>query len=114
MKRFFEGVRRLPAYLAVLRPCFFIALIIVYLPLTASCDKIWGNSLLANLFVEYGFWKAFWFGFPLFGAVWALCLPRVSCWTSRAIARSVSNIQSNAGSSTPANRSAPLRCRLSA
>jgi hypothetical protein len=74
MKRFFEWLRRLPVYFAVLRPSFFIALIIVYLPLTASCDKIWGNSMLANLFVEYDFSKAFWFAFPLFGAVWALML----------------------------------------
>jgi hypothetical protein len=30
--------------------------------------------MLANLFVEYNFWKAFWFAFALSGSVWALML----------------------------------------
>lgn len=62
------------AYFSVLRPSFIFGAIIVYLPLTALGDWMPGNSMLANLFVEYGFWKAFWFGFALLGAVWALML----------------------------------------
>jgi hypothetical protein len=60
--------------LAVLRPSVFIALLIVYLPLTAATDSMPGNSMLANLFVEYDFWKAFCFAFALSGSVWALML----------------------------------------
>jgi hypothetical protein len=52
----------------------FIALLIVYLPLTAAADGMPGNSMLANLFVEYDFWKAFCFAFALSGSVWALML----------------------------------------
>ena len=43
--RIIRGIRRVPGgfrhlliYLAVLRPCFFIAIVIVYLPLTAARD----------------------------------------------------------------------------
>ena len=68
------GLRHLFIYFAVLRPCFFIAFIIVYLPLTAAADWVPGNSMLANLFVDYGFVKAFWFAFALSGSVWALML----------------------------------------
>ncbi len=70
-------IRRLFIFFAVLRPCFFIAFVIVYLPLTAMADWVPGNSMLANLFVDYDFMKAFWFGFALSGAVWALML--VTC-----------------------------------
>ena len=69
-----EGLRRLFIYIAVLRPCFFIAFVIVYLPLTAAADWVPGNSMLANLFVDYDFTKAFWFAFALSGSVWALML----------------------------------------
>jgi hypothetical protein len=51
-----------------------MALLIVYLPLTAAADGMPGNSMLANLFVEYDFWKAFCFAFALSGSVWALML----------------------------------------
>jgi hypothetical protein len=76
MKRlnFLERLRRLLIYFAVLRPSFFIAFIIIYLPLTAIGEGMPGNSMLANLFVDYDFVKAFWFAFALFGAVWALML----------------------------------------
>ena len=67
-------IRRLFIYFAVLRPCFLIGSIIVYLPLTAIADGMPGNSMLANLFVDYDFAKAFWFGFAVSGAVWALML----------------------------------------
>jgi hypothetical protein len=70
--------RRLGIYFAVLRPCFLIALIILYLPLTAA-DWMYGNSMLGNLFVDYDLKKAFWFGFAVSGAVWALML--TSCLT---------------------------------
>jgi hypothetical protein len=66
--------RRLLIYFAVLRPSFLIALVIVYLPLTAAADGVPGNLMLANLFVDYDFAKAFWFAFALSGAVWALML----------------------------------------
>jgi hypothetical protein len=69
-----ERVRRLFVYFAVLRPCFLIGFIIIYLPLTAAADWVPGNSMLANLFVDYDFTKAFWFGFAESGAVWALML----------------------------------------
>jgi uncharacterized membrane protein YjdF len=67
-------LRRLFIYFAVLRPSFFIAFVIVYLPLTAAADWVPGNSMLANLFVDYDFMKAFWFAFALSGSVWALML----------------------------------------
>lgn len=67
-------IRRLFIYFAVLRPCFLIASVILYLPLTAAADWVPGNAMLANLFVDYDFMKAFWFGFAVFGAVWALML----------------------------------------
>lgn len=69
-----EGLRRLFIYFAVLRPCFLIAFVIVYLPLTAAADWVPGNSMLANLFVDYDFMKTFWFAFALSGSVWALML----------------------------------------
>jgi hypothetical protein len=69
-----EGLRRLFIYFAVLRPSIFFAIGIVYLPLTAAADSMPGNSMLANLFVDYDFVKAFWFAFALSGAVWALML----------------------------------------
>jgi hypothetical protein len=69
-----EGLRRLLVYFAVLRPSFLIAIIIVYLPITAGADWVPGNLMLANLFVDYDFAKAFWFAFALSGAVWALML----------------------------------------
>ena len=69
-----EGLRRWFIYFAVLRPCFFIGFVIVYLPLTAAADWVPGNSMLANLFVDYDFMKAFWFAFALSGSVWALML----------------------------------------
>ena len=69
-----DRLHRALAYFSVLRPSFIFGLIIVYLPLTAAADWVPGNSMLANLFVEYGFWKAFWFSFAFFGAVWALML----------------------------------------
>ena len=79
--RIIRGIRRVPGgfrhlliYLAVLRPCFFIAIVIVYLPLTAARDWMPLNGMLGNLFVEYNFKKAFWFAFALSGAVWALML----------------------------------------
>jgi hypothetical protein len=68
------ALRRLFIYFAVLRPCFLIAFIIIYLPLTAAADGVPGNSMLANLFVDYDLPKAFWFAFALSGAVWALML----------------------------------------
>jgi hypothetical protein len=67
-------LRRFFIYFAVLRPCFLIAFVIVYLPLTAAADWVPGNSMLANLFVDYDFMKAFWFTFALSGSVWALML----------------------------------------
>jgi hypothetical protein len=67
-------LHRALAYFSVLRPSFIFGAIIVYLPLTAVHENVPGNSMLANLFVEYGFWKSFWFGFAFFGAVWALML----------------------------------------
>ena len=67
-------LRRFFIFLAVLRPCFFIGFVIVYLPLTAAADWVPGNSMLANLFVDYDFMKAFWFAFALSGSVWALML----------------------------------------
>jgi hypothetical protein len=70
----FRWFRRQFIYLAVLRPSFFIAFIIIYLPLTAAADWVYGNSMLGNLFVDYDIKKAFWFGFALWGAVWALML----------------------------------------
>ena len=69
-----ERLRRVFVYFAVLRPSYFFGFLIIYLPLTAAAEWIPGNSLLANLFVEYGLWKGFWFGFALSGAVWALML----------------------------------------
>ena len=69
-----DRLHRALAYFSVLRPSFIFGLIIVYLPLTAAADWVPGNSMLANLFVDYGFWKAFWFSFAFFGAVWALML----------------------------------------
>jgi hypothetical protein len=69
-----QGLKRQLIYLAVLRPSFFFALIIVYLPVTAAADWVPGNSMLANLLVEYDFWKAFCFAFALSGTVWALML----------------------------------------
>src|SRR6266508_1037895 len=67
-------IRRVFIYFAVLRPCFLMGSIIIYLPLTAIADWMPGNSMLANLFVDYDFAKAFWFGFAASGAVWALML----------------------------------------
>ena len=72
--RILRRIRRGLIYVAVLRPCFLIAVVIVYLPLTAIGDWVSGNSMLANLFVDYDFKKAFWFAFALSGAVWALML----------------------------------------
>jgi len=72
--RILRGIGRLLIYVAVLRPCFLIAVVIVYLPLTAAGDWMPGNSMLGNLFVEYDFKKSFWFAFALSGAVWALML----------------------------------------
>ena len=66
-----EKFRRGFVYFAVLRPSFIFGAIIVYLPLTAYHEQVPGSAMLANLFVEYDFWKGFWFGFALFGAVWA-------------------------------------------
>lgn len=69
-----ERLHRALAYFAVLRPSFIFGAVMVYLPLTAVHPSVPGSSMLANLFVEYGFWKGFWFGFALFGSVWALML----------------------------------------
>ena len=68
------GVRHLFIYMAVLRPCLLIGVVIIYLPLTAISDRMYFNSMLANLFVDYDSSEAFWFGLALFGAVWALML----------------------------------------
>jgi hypothetical protein len=67
-------LRRWFIYFAVLRPSFFIAFIIIYLPLTAVSNRMYFNSMLANLFVDYDLSEAFWFALALFGAVWALML----------------------------------------
>src|SRR4051812_14723489 len=61
-------------FIALLRPSFFIGFLIIYLPLTAASDRMYFSSMLGNLFVDYDFWKAFWFSLALFGAVWALML----------------------------------------
>src|ERR687896_1806263 len=74
MKLAGKKLRSLFIYFAVLRPSFLIAFIIVYLPLTAAGNWVPGNSMLANLFADYDFLKAFWFAFALSGAVWALML----------------------------------------
>jgi hypothetical protein len=74
LKRILRWFRRLGIYFAVLRPCYLIAFVIVYLPLTAASDRMYFNSMLANLFVDYDFLKASWFALALFGAVWALML----------------------------------------
>jgi hypothetical protein len=74
IKKFLTGGRRLAIYFAVLRPSFLIGFIIIYLPLTAAGDGVPGHSMLANLFADYDFSKAFWFAFALSGAVWALML----------------------------------------
>jgi hypothetical protein len=69
------GVRvrlwRFVGYFAALRPIFVLGLIVTCLPLT-TIPRVLAGTMLGNLFVEYGFWQAFWFGAVLFGAVWAL------------------------------------------
>ena len=71
--RILRGISRVPVYMAVLRPSLLIAVVIVYLPLTAI-ESVSGNSMFGNLFVDYDFKKAFYFGLALSGAVWALML----------------------------------------
>lgn len=69
-----EWIRRRLVYFAVLRPSYIFGLIVFCLPLTAMHERVPGNSMLGNLFVEYHFGDGFWFGLALFGAVWAVML----------------------------------------
>jgi hypothetical protein len=62
---------RLVGYLAVLRPIVVLGVIVTCLPLT-TVPHVLAGTMLGNLFVEYGFWQAFWFGAVLLGAVWSL------------------------------------------
>jgi hypothetical protein len=72
---FLAGIRvrvgRFIGYAAALRPIFVLGLIVTCLPLTTLPNGLAG-TMLGNLFVEYGFWQAFWFGAVLLGAVWSL------------------------------------------
>jgi hypothetical protein len=62
---------RLVGYLAVLRPIVVLGAIVTCLPLT-TLPRVLAGTMVGNLFVEYGFWQAFWFGAVLLGAVWSL------------------------------------------
>src|SRR4029453_7306690 len=62
---------RLVGYFAALRPIFVLGLAVTCLPLT-TIPRLLAGTMLGNLFVEYGFWQAFWFGAVLLGAVWSL------------------------------------------
>jgi hypothetical protein len=65
-------------YFAVLRLTFVFGFLVMGLPLTAI-ERVGGvhvplNSMLGNLFVDYGFGYAWAFGFALWGAVLAIML----------------------------------------
>lgn len=60
-------------YFAALRPSFVFGALIAVLPLAALPGAPLG-SMIGNLFVDYSFLTAFWFGMVLFGAVWAVML----------------------------------------
>jgi hypothetical protein len=62
---------RLVGYFAALRPIFVLGLAVTCLPLT-TMPRLLAGTMLGNLFVEYGFWQAFWFGAVLLGTVWSL------------------------------------------
>src|SRR4029450_6089744 len=62
---------RVVGYFAALRPIFVLGLVVTCLPLT-TIPRILAGTMLGNLFVEYGFWQAFWFGAVLLGTVWSL------------------------------------------
>jgi hypothetical protein len=64
-------LRRFAGYFAALRPIFVLGLVVTCLPLT-TIPRVLAGTMLGNLFVEYGFWQAFWFGAVLLGAVWSL------------------------------------------
>jgi hypothetical protein len=66
---------RLLGNFAVQRPFYVLGALIVYLPLTGLEGlDLPGQSMLGNLFVDFKFGDGFWFGFALFGAVWAVML----------------------------------------
>src|SRR6266446_4439123 len=58
---------------AVQRPFYVLGALVAGFPFTAI-DGFPGHAMLGNLFVEYYFTLAFWLGFALFGAVWAIML----------------------------------------
>jgi hypothetical protein len=64
-------LRRFAGYFAALRPIFVLGLVVTCLPLT-TIPRVLAGTMLGNVFVEYGFWQAFWFGAVLLGAVWSL------------------------------------------
>jgi hypothetical protein len=66
-------VTRWLGYFAALRPSYAFGAVIAVLPLTTLPGAPLG-SMVGNLFVDYGFWEAFWFGVALFGAAWAVML----------------------------------------
>src|SRR4029453_4824694 len=65
---------RVVGYFAALRPIFVLGLVVTCLPLT-TIPRILAGTMLGNLFVEYGFWQAFWFGAVLLGTGWSLMFP---------------------------------------
>jgi hypothetical protein len=78
MGRIRERVIRGLGYFAVLRLTFVFGLLVAGLPLTAI-EKVGGvrvplNSMLGNLFVDYGLGYGWAFGVALWGAVWAIML----------------------------------------
>ena len=66
-------VRRWLGYFSALRPSYVFGAVVAVLPLTALPGAPLG-TMLGNLFVDYDWLNAFWFGVAIFGAAWAVML----------------------------------------